>query len=160
MKDSKINPSMKLPDGIDPVGERDIWEKDYRLLIQKWMASGEIDHLPEGDERRQFPRFKLKSKSITILVEAQFPVVDLSLSGISFYSNLAVDARQSINLVLEKTFEVAVEIIRCQKTNVDFDGVQWPYRVHCNFVNHKHGMQLLVLLNEMDNLSIDVDPSN
>ena len=155
MKEASTKLPSRQPEGIDPGVHHDIWEQDYSKLIRKWTEAGAIDPPPDGDERRRFPRFKLKSKSITIQVESQFPVVDLSLSGISFLSNMAIDARQTINLVLEKTFQVEVEVVKSRKVALTEEGVDWPYRVHCRFVNPRHGMQLLVLLDEMDNLTVD-----
>jgi len=143
-----------LPEDFDPDGDRDVWEREYLAFIRKWIDLGAINPHEGHEERRAFPRFKLKSNAITILAKSQLPVVDISLAGISFYSNQTIDQPQTIPLVLENTFQVEVEVVSCRKVESGNENSKWPYRVHCRFVHPKHAMKFLVLLNDLDILSV------
>ena len=129
-----------------------IWELAYRQVLRQALHEERVAAWPEDRERRLHRRFRLRQSTIAVQIECQMPVVDISASGISFYSTYAAHAGQRLNLVLEKAFLVEVRVVECTPSGDGAPGTDWPYRFHCEFTHPAEGLKLVVMLNEVDNL--------
>ena len=127
------------------------WKEDYDRLLELGKKSGDVIEPVQGQERRQNPRFRLRTETIWVKVEPRFSVIDVSISGISFYSNHLFRPGNRIQTSLGKAFSVEAEVLECEMVESDPDFMEAMYQVRCKFVNEAQGMQFLVMLKEMDN---------
>lgn len=135
------------------------WEREYETLLERALVEGNVQRREAPEERRGHPRFQLRSGTIGVQFESQFPVVNVSISGVCFLSPFRLLPGQTLNLVLAKAFRVEVQVVACDALS---DGESplageaaagnWPWRVHCGFTHHSEGLRMLVMLNAMDNL--------
>jgi hypothetical protein len=130
-----------------------VWQKEYQNLLQRSLSSGAPTVDVPGAERRENPRFKLNSGYVWVRVEPRFTVVDVSISGIAFNSNLSFPIGQTIQLVLDGAFLVESRVVSCQMVEADSALLEVQYNVRCEFLNREHGMQLLVMIKEMETAS-------
>lgn len=128
------------------------WKQDYEAILREGLARGEMDRHPH--ERRRQPRFRLKSQDVFIKVEPRFRVVDVSVSGMSVYSDFPFQEGQTVNITLGKAFSVEAEVVGCPIVEADPDWLETKYRVQCRFRDEAVGMQFLVMLKQMDDLEI------
>ena len=141
--------------GGETQGKASIWELAYRQVLRQAQHEERVAAWPEDRERRLHPRFRLRQGTITVQIECQMPVVDISASGISLYSTYPAQAGQRLNLVMEKAFLVEVRVVECTPSGDGAAGTDWPYRIHCEFTHPADGLKLVVMLNDVDNLVLD-----
>lgn len=127
------------------------WKADYKKLLEAAKNAGEIASSPKGSERRNNPRFKLRTESIWVKVEPRFHVIDISIDGISFYSTYQFRRDTVIQTSIGKAFSIEAKVLECEMVESDPDFMEAMYQVRCQFLDERMGMQFLVMLKEMDN---------
>ncbi|MEE8394853.1 MAG: hypothetical protein V3S29_02280 [bacterium] len=131
------------------------WEKDYQAILEDSLTNGEL--VTQGAaEKRAFPRFNLKSGSIWVKVDQSFDVIDVSVSGISFFSTYPFKADQTLGITLGKAFLIEAKVVETHLVEKDAIFLETAYRVACRFTDDKTGVRFLVMLKEMDNLEIGI----
>lgn len=130
------------------------WKEDYEALLQEGQVRGDVELRPEPEERRAQPRFRLKSQHVFIKVEPRFPVVDVSVTGISVYSDMPFAAGQTVSITLGKAFSLEAAVVDCTLVLADEDLLETKYRVRCQFADETVGMQCLVMMKQMDDLEL------
>ncbi len=131
------------------------WEKEYKELLKTGKERGEVRVKTTPDDKRINPRFKLKTGAIWIRMEQSFDVVDVSRSGISFFSNYPFEAGQTLAVTLGKAFMIEAKVKSCAVVETDETFLEKKYRVSCNFDDSYSGVQFLVMLKESENLDIE-----
>ena len=76
------------------------WREEYKNLLESEDAAGEIVTMAMGMERRKNPRFKLKTGYVWIKVEPRFEVMDVSVTGISLFSDFQFQSGDVITVTL------------------------------------------------------------
>ena len=142
---------MRDPGSQEAPQER-AWEQEYEALLEHALANRRVERLPAGLEKREQPRFRLRTGSIGVQLETQVPVIDVSISGLSFRAALALQTGLRLNLVLARAFLVEAEVVGCEAMSTD---AAQGWRVHCSFRRHEDGMRLLVMLHAMGSLDVD-----
>ena len=128
------------------------WKEDYEALVRE--SDAEADAGPGGTERRNRPRFRLKTQHVFIKVEARFPVVDLSVSGIAVYSDFPFRVGQAINITMGKAFTVESTVVDCTLVEADPGLLEAKYRVRCAFEDEETGMRFLVMMKQLEDLEL------
>ncbi len=131
------------------------WEKDYQSLLDKSRSEGEVKVLEEGAEKRESPRFKLKSGTVWIQLNLSFDVVDISVSGISFYSTQRFEKEQVIAITLGKAFRIETEVVDCGMVESDVNFLEIAYLVRCRFKDETSAMRFLVMRKEVNDPEFD-----
>ena len=126
------------------------WEKEYESLLNESRKKGEVDSRAEASEKRLAPRFRLASGSIWIKLDLSFDVIDVSVSGISFYSSQPFEKNQVFAITLSKAFRIEAEILDCDLVETDPHMMEAQYLVRCRFVDEASAMRFLVMLKEMN----------
>jgi len=134
------------------MGERDL-DQEYELLVKEGLARGEIEIRQAEWELREAPRFKLDDRKIAVPVQPSFPIVDVSACGIAFYADLPFTPGDYLNVILTDTLGVRARVIACSMVETDPALLETRYRVQCCFEHVVHGKRLLVMMNEMQNLT-------
>lgn len=130
------------------------WKDDYEALLEEERARSEPEPLPAAQERRSEPRFRIKSQVVWIKVEPRFPVVDVSVNGLSVYSEFPFKVGQTVSVTLGKAFSLEATVMDCPLVVADEDFLETRYRVTLAFADETVGMQFLVMLKQMDDLEL------
>lgn len=131
------------------------WQEEYQNLLKSGATAGEFEPMADGMERRKNPRFKLKTGYVWIKVEPRFQVVDVSVTGISLFSDFQFQPGNVITVTLGKAFSVEATVIDCQLVVSDEMFFENKYLVRGEFEDEDIGMQFLVMIKEMDDLEIE-----
>ena len=131
------------------------WEKKYQSLLDKSRRDGEIEVLEGGAEKRAFPRFKLKSGTVWIQINLSFDVIDISVSGISFYSTRPFAKEQVLAITLGKAFRIESVVVGCDMVELEEKFLEIAYLVRCRFKDETSALRFMVMLKEVDDPEFD-----
>ena len=122
------------------------WSEDYDRLLERALAEGKVQLLPDQEEQRKNPRFSLSEDLIRSATFNQRDIIDLSKSGYAFHSDKTYNIGEEAPLNLREAFQAPATVMGCEMEEVDFLDIK--YRVRCKFTNPEHGMIFLLLLFE------------
>ena len=135
------------------MSKRDL-EQEYQLLLSEGLAKGEIRLRASALEHREAPRFAMRQSRIAVRVEPDYRLVDLSATGIAFYSDRPFRVGQVLQLILKDTVAFQARVVGCELVETDIDYLEMSYRVQCTFGDSSNGKQLLVLIKEMERMGV------
>jgi len=127
------------------MGEQDI-EQAYLRLLKR--VQGLDQHTALGDERRTHPRFAVNEPQILVRSELKVPVLDVSVSGISFRSPLRFEVGRRFTVQVGSAISCDVCVVSCEPDRGDALLGSIEYRVRCTFAEETVGMPLVVVLND------------
>ena len=127
----------------------DIWKKEYDRLLQEGRQNNEVIEADDLSGNRENPRFGLSNAHVWIRVPTRFDLIEVSITGISFFSNMAFGVDELVMLTLDKAFVIEAQVKECVLVESNSDMLEVRYRIGCLFTDSSHGMQLLVMLKEM-----------
>jgi PilZ domain len=129
------------------MGQRN-WEEEYERFLDEALRERRLRILPAGSEKRRHPRFKLNATQILVTEQVPHDIVDLSISGLSFFSDRTFDEGQRIMVSLRQILAIQAEVLGCETLS----GPDLParYKVRCRFTDEEYGLRFLVLAIEMD----------
>jgi hypothetical protein len=120
----------------------------YEELIGVGAHTGKIDMQPPEEDRRAHPRFKLEGTELTIAVHLIVSAIDISRSGVSFYSNYSFRMNQLFALDIGQVFSVTAEVTECTLEETDSSMMETRYRVRSRFL--EDGLDVEKLLTIID----------
>lgn len=132
------------------------WEDEYEHVLEESTERGEIKMGSGEWEHRKDPRLGLKHAQVWIKVDLPFEVIDISISGISFYSTTKFIKDQTFAITLGKAFVIEALVVDCQLVETDKNMMEAHYRTACSFENPETGRQFLVMLKEADDTDISI----
>ncbi len=135
---------------------QDVWEEEYEELLESSKASGEIELVSSSPDKREYPRFRLKAGAVWIRTDTAFDVIDVSVSGISFYSDQEFQLKQHLAITLGKAFKIEAEIIHCKPVEADPDTGASRYLVRCRFTDEHSSKRFLLMLKGMEDQDISI----
>ncbi|MCH9046493.1 MAG: PilZ domain-containing protein [SAR324 cluster bacterium] len=91
------------------------------------------------------PRFNIPGRQIQITDTIERDIIDMSISGVSFYSDRNHAIGEVVPLCLDGAFSVQTKVVGCQMVQTDPSFLEFKYRVRCEFVNSDHGLIFLML---------------
>ncbi len=136
------------------------WKDEYleiRDLVAKEMEELNIprQEVYQGtlpfDEKRQEPRyiFMEDSKIYGHMGPKAFPILNISIGGISFYSDIPFDEGTKLLMSALGMIALEVDVLDCEMEETDADLMEFRYRVRARFGPHVNGYQVYVLAREM-----------
>ncbi len=128
--------------------------RNYQLLIEESLESGAAVIRNNGDEMRGEPRFQVNDGRLSVRVEPTYEIIDVSASGMAFFSDIPFKPGTVITLYLEDTTGVQARVIGCYLVETDADFMEAQYRVQCHFENEEHGKQVMLMLSAVNKLKI------
>jgi hypothetical protein len=134
------------------------WKRDYEAIVRESFTRGELEHVSDARERRDHPRFRMRSQHVWIKVQPRFDVVDVSVAGISVYSDFPFKVGETLTITLGKAFSVEASVVECPIVEADAAMLETKYRVQCRFADETVGMQCLVMMKQMDELEVRAMP--
>lgn len=136
------------------------WKDEYleiRELVAKEMEELNIpqQEIPDGSssfpEKRQEPRyiFMEDSKIYGHMGPKAFPILNISIGGISFYSDSPFEIGTKLLMSALGMIALEVDVLNCEMEETDADMMEFRYRVRAKFGPHVNGYQVYVLAREM-----------
>jgi hypothetical protein len=135
--------------------DRQVWNEEYRRFLQQCREDGRLEQRDGASEHRSHPRFRLWANIVWTAGDFQFSIVDLSVTGIAFDTNLAFVPGERIVVRLSDLVSVGTEVVGCtemDETPMFFTG---RYRVRCHFQDDVEGLRFLVMVKDMQQLRIE-----
>ncbi len=131
------------------MADRDI-EELYKEHIEE--ASKGAKRAPKGSgaERRKSPRLITDSTELSVRAELKVNAIDISVSGLAFYSRFPVQIGQYLNITLSNMFTVDAEVVSCRLESHDEEYTDLKYKVQCQFPEEEQGKYLLVAIKELE----------
>ena len=124
------------------------WQQEYERILEEAKRAGRIQVLPSRSEKRRHPRFRLKAGKVLVTEQIPHDVVDLSVSGLAFYSDRPFTAGQSILMSLHQVVAIQAEVMGCDA--LSGPDAPAPYKVRCQFQDADYGLRFLVVAMEME----------
>ncbi|MEE8436034.1 MAG: PilZ domain-containing protein [bacterium] len=131
------------------------YQRTLRAARDKGQVLGEYD----GVERRRNPRIKVVPGHLPVEIDPWVFAIDVSLSGVAFYSDQAVEPGKTVDIDLVDMEPVKARVIACQEEESDSPYLPSRYRLHCEFEDEEKGKELLVRIKELDSESYSPGPS-
>ncbi len=129
------------------MGQRN-WEQEYERILEDATRRERIRILPNHSEKRKHPRFRLNGGKILVTEQVPHDVVDLSVSGLAFYSDRAFTVGQSIMISLRQILAIQAEVLGCEP--LPGGDAAEAFKVRCRFQDVDYGLRFLVVAVEME----------
>jgi PilZ domain len=129
------------------MGQRN-WEDEYERILDQARSGGRVRVLPSGSERRRHPRFTLGQGEILVSEQVPHTILDLSVSGLSFYSERPFGAGQLLTISLRQLIAIQAEVLGSDV--LSGPDAPAPYKIRCRFTDEDYGLRFLVLAMQMD----------
>ena len=125
------------------------YQKTLRAAREKGQVLGEYD----GQERRRNPRIKVVPGDMPVEIDPWVFAIDVSISGVAFYSDNAVESGQTVDIDLVDMTPVKARVIDCKMEKPDSPYLPSRFRLHCEFEDEEQGKALLVRIKELESES-------
>lgn len=132
---------------MDTPTQRD-WEQEYERMLSEGLQAGRVSKLPSASEKRRHPRFKVDGGKIYVTEQVPHPIIDLSISGLAFYSEKTFPVGQAIQVSLRSVISIEAVVLGCEP--LTGDDAPAPYRVRCQFADADYGLRFLMLALELE----------
>ena len=127
---------------------KDKWSEEYNHLLERAIAEGKVQVLPDEEERRGSPRFRFSEALFRSVDSIQCDIIDISKTGFAFHSERYYQAGKEIPLTMHDAFETQAKVVGCEFFETGFAFLGVKCRVRCELISPEHGMIILMLLFE------------
>lgn len=128
-------------------------EQRYQKILDNSRGRGEVEDLRQEDlEMRDFPRIKAEATRLTVKMEVQVTTHNISMAGVTFFSDYTFILGQVVNITIADVFSVRGEVVECEMEEADPNFLESHYRVHCKFQDPEEGKQMVVMVKEHEEL--------
>ena len=134
------------------------WNEDYDKLLERAITEGKVQLLPDKEERRDHPRFKLSEDWVRSTETSQRDIINLSKTGYAFHSERKYEIGEEVPLSLREAFVAHAKVVGCEMVESDASFLEFKYVVRCRFTSQEHGMIILLLLFEDSTLTGKMEP--
>lgn len=135
------------------------WDKEYEELVKESLSRGDITLVSSDQEKRDSPRFRIKSGAIWVRMDTSFDVLDASISGISFEADRHFKPNDVIAIAIAKAFKIEAEVISCEMVETEPGNTQVKYITRCHFIDEHSAVRFLVMLKAVDDNELDLTVS-
>ena len=99
-----------------------------------------------GGDQRNRPRFGIRTGSVHIRLETSFEVVNVSASGIAFFSRRSFELGKIVSINCADRVKVDARIIHCRMVDEDSVYMETKYFVACRFLTDLPGKHIVLEL--------------
>lgn len=128
-------------------------EQQYQQILHSAREKGEILGEYGGPERRRNPRIKVVPGEMPVEIDPWVFAIDVSISGVAFYSDHAVEPDDIVDIDLADLAPVKAKVVSCQMEEADTPYQPSRYRLHCEFADEEEGKALLIRIKELETAS-------
>jgi hypothetical protein len=131
---------------------REVWWQGYLRLLGEAVAGGSVALRPPHQERREYPRFQLRSQDIATPGTTPVEVHDISVSGLAFRGDRTYFRSRPLTFSLARVFSAETDVLGCELVANAYSREIPTYRVRCRFRDDEQGLQFLMLALELDRI--------
>lgn len=131
---------------MSPIVEHDSpWREYYEEALRSF---GFVAADSPANNQREHLRFQfLKEKRVWAHANfLSFPIKNISVGGLSFYSEMQITLDIELPLSIEKSFSISGRVLYCGMEMVDTMLLECKYRVGVQFLSDEDGYKTMVLL--------------
>lgn len=125
----------------------------YERLLEQARGHGDLLDEASGKEQRRHPRLRVRVNRLPQRMAPWPLAVDISLSGMAFYTEEPCEAGQVVTISLGPDVSAAVEVLACHEVPVLHEPAR--YRLRCRFADDEQGLRMLVAVKEMESMEAD-----
>lgn len=129
------------------------WLKEYVELLLETYDNGNIPPLDPNNQLRNNPRYSVPKGVVSVKIEPQFELVDVSVGGLAFISNMPFSPGNEVQIALANA-AVHLQIINCVMEPFELDTPDIHYRINGRFLRQQVGMEILGIYKELNQLDI------
>ena len=134
-------------------------DKDYKSLLRISKLRGETEERSgDGPERRTHPRIQVDTADIQVDTDSWIFVINLSVTGIAFYSDSAFEVGQTVTIAVEPDLKVPAKVVESVPEGEEAISLVGQYRVCCEFTDPDEGMAFLMELKKMEEGNLKLSP--
>lgn len=119
-------------------------EKRYQALLKEAEETGNIEFGDIDLGRRNHPRFKIEDTEMQVDVSLNVSVINISLSGVCFFSNLRFKPGQKFDFKVGSVFSIQAEVINCEMVETDPALLEVRFQVLCEFIEQELDLHSLL----------------
>ena len=93
--------------------------------------------------RRKHPRHRPAESFINVRVDPRFHLLDVSESGLSFYSEVPFESGRRLEINCDEFQSVTCEVVDCQMEETDADLLEAAYRIRCRMRDLDAGRRMV-----------------
>lgn len=123
-------------------------EERYQALLKEAEGTGNIEFGGIDLGRRNHPRFKIEDTEMQVDVSLKVSVINISLSGVCFFSNHRFTPGQRFDFKVGSVFSIQAEVIICEMVETDAEMMEVQFRVEGNFIEQELGLHRLLSIVE------------
>lgn len=125
-------------------------DEAYERVLADSRARGEVAGEAPQTERRGNPRIRVNPGDLAVEIDPWVFAIDISISGMAFYSDTPVERGEAIHIALTDDFAVEARVVDSHLETSDSPVLPSRYRLHCEFDDEERGKELLVRIKEME----------
>ena len=122
----------------------------YKKILREARERGEVMGGYDGPDRRRYPRIRVVPGHLPVEIDPWVFAIDVSISGVSFYSDQEVEAGKTIEIDLVDMTPVVAKVLDCQMEKSDSPFLPSRYRLRCEFEDEEKGKELLVKIKDLE----------
>lgn len=121
-------------------------EKRYQDLLKEAEGTGNIEFGGIDIGRRNHPRFKIEETEMQVDVSLKVSVINISLSGVCFFSNIRFKPGQSFDFKVGSVFSIQAEVTHCEMVETDPGMLEMQFQVLCEFMEQELDLHSLLYI--------------
>ncbi len=126
--------------------EKKTWRDEYEELLEGTHDRVDRRDSSRGGDKRSRPRFSIKTGSVHVRLETPFEVVNVSASGIAFFSRRSFELGKIVSINCADRVKVDARIIHCRMVDADAVYLDAKYFVACRFLTGLTGKHIVLEL--------------
>lgn len=108
-------------------------EERYEHLLQEAEVEISLESGNVGASQRKHPRFDIQNTEMQVDVPLQVSVVNISRSGVCFFSNQRFEIGQKFDFKVGSLFSIQAEVILCEMEETDSGLMEMHFQVRSKF---------------------------
>ena len=123
-------------------------EERYQALLKEAEGTGNLEFGGVDLGKRSHPRFKIEDTEMEVDIRLKVSVINISLSGVCFFSNLCFALGQKFDFKVGSVFSIQAEVVQCEMVETDTGLMEVQYQILCEFIEQE--LDLYSLLSIID----------
>ena len=123
-------------------------KEHYQELLREAEGKGNIETGGGHPGRGSHPRFKTDDTEMEINVSLKVSVINISLSGVCFFSDHRFQPGQMFDFKVGSVFSIQAEVTSCEMVETDAELMEVRFRVESNFIGQELGLHSILSIIE------------
>lgn len=108
-------------------------EERYQELLKEAEKKRGLESVEGNASRRKHPRVDIENTEMQIDIPLQVSVINISRSGVCFFSNQRFEIGQKFDFKVGSLFSIQAEVILCEMEETDSGMMEMHFQVRSKF---------------------------